>query len=688
MAVDAEVSSAALKDAVMQAGPVDTTRGEVKGNRFSGFFSGASRTLRNWIATTTWGSARWQRGLVAIIVGLILWPQSSVEPGVGLDPSWQAGLAMARAQHLEWGRELVFTYGPLGFLRTSAYYAFDQALLAAACQVAIIAVLLAAIAAVLRLRLSPMAALIGASMTTGIVTFMSVGRGLSLTPGASMEMLYPELGVFAAFVWASLILLQRKPDPSKVFTTCLALGAAAGLELLIKFNCGFAVLAIALTTSVLLGWKAVGRHTATAAVFMASAFICWVVFAWQRPSDLLSWFQSSLAIASGYADGMSASPLPRWGLPAILLSIGWIAALCRMFVRRVAGVPRRYLALVGVTTMIAAKSALGRFEPWHVAILLSLIVVTLVITPWPRSHRRAAGFAAVAVIWVFALDLGPVPHVIGRVSFSLSAPIRAIDRLATFVIPGHFDNRIEAAKARQRALYAVPDRFIGTIGPGTVHIDPQEISVAWAYDLAWRPTMVFQTYQALTPTLDERNGDSLENGPQFVLSRLSPASPAIGLDGRLGVQESPRYSRALLCDFKVDGIEDRWALFSHTGPHCGSLTKLLEVPVKQDEVVRVPSPTAPHNAVLMAIDLDRHPNDVLFHGKLLPLGTFTLAVDGVKYRLIDKNAAEPFLISTPALVAGTNLEIHARTISVGRSVDINQPPLTARLRFYEMRVGP
>ncbi|MHA7651318.1 hypothetical protein ACX9NE_14890 [Mycobacterium sp. ML4] len=684
---DGEILTAAPKDPVIEAESADAAHAADERRRMRRCLGGAPKQVSNWISTTTWGTARWQRVLVAIVAGFIFWPQSSAEASIGLDPSWQAGLSMARVQHIAWGHELVFTYGPLGFLRTSAFYDFDQALLAAACQVVIIAALLLGIAAVLRLRLSPMAALIVATVTTGVLTFMSVGRGLSFMPNSTLEMMYPELAVFAAFAWASVPLLQQKPDPSKVFTTCVALGAVAGFELLMKFNCGFAVLAIALAASLLVDWKAAGRHAATIVAFGASALICWVLLAGQRPADLPSWLQSSLAIASGYVDGMSASPLPRWGLPVVILSVGWIVALCMMVFRRGPRIPRRYLALVGLATLIAGKAAFGRFEPWHVAILLSLMVVTLVITPWPRSRRPAVGFAVVAVLIIFVLDSGGAPFLIDRALFTLTAPVRAVDRITTFASPGRFRERMHAAKARQRALYAVPDRFIATIGAGTVHIDPQEISVAWAYDLAWRPAMVFQTYQALTPMLDERNGDSLARGPQFVLSRLSSTSPAVGLDGRLGVQESPRYSRSLLCNYKLDGLEDRWALFVRTAPRCGSLTKLSEVSVKQNEVIQVPSPGAPDNAVLMGVDLNGDLNDGFFHGKLAPLSTFTLVVDGTRYRLIDTNAVEPFLISTPASVAGTNLQIHAQTISVGRSVDVNQMPFTARLRFYEMHVA-
>lgn len=688
MTIHDELSSAAQKESVPLEDPASLTQDMGKLGRLLRYPVRASGQVRKWISTTTWGAARWQRGLMAVVAGVIFWPQSSVDASIGLDPSWQAGLALARIQHIAWGRELVFTYGPLGFLRTGAYYSFDQSLLAAACQVAIIAALFLGIAAVLRLRHPPMASVVGAFVTTGILTVLSVGHGLTFRPGSAMEMMYPELVVLAAFAWASVPLLQQEPVRSKVFTTCLALGALAGFQLLMKFNTGFAVLAIALAVSALLDWKAVGRHCATVAAFAMSTLICWVVLAGQRPGDLPAWLRSSMAIASGYVDAMSAAPLPRWGLPAILLSVGWVVALCRLFVRGGSEIPRRYLALVGLATVIAGKAAFGRFEPWHYAILLSIIVVTLVITPWSRARRRVVVLTGVAVTLVFAVNLGGTPALLDRAVLAMPAPVHAVDRLATLALPGHFGKRIEEAKARQRALYAISDRFIATIGSGTVHIDPQEISAVWAYNLAWHPAPVFQTYQALTPMLDDLNGESLVNGPQFVLSRLSAASPATGLDGRLGVQESPRYSRALLCNYTLSGIENRWALFTRTGPRCGPLTKLSEVAVKGNEAIQVPGPSGPDKAVLVGIDLDRNLNDLLFHGKVLPLATFTLMVDGVTYRLIDKNAAEPFLLSTPASVAGTNLQIHAQTIGVGRTVDIYQPVVAARLRFYEMRVGP
>src|SRR5271154_6040637 len=105
--------------------------------------------VRTWCSTTAWGAAGWQQGLAAAIAAVIFWPQASVDPVVGPDPPWQAGLALARAHDLAWGPEIVYTYGPLGFLQTTAYYSFDQSLLATVYQPIVVAALFLGIAAAL-----------------------------------------------------------------------------------------------------------------------------------------------------------------------------------------------------------------------------------------------------------------------------------------------------------------------------------------------------------------------------------------------------------------------------------------------------------------------------------------------------------------------------------------------------------
>jgi hypothetical protein len=60
------------------------------------------------------GAGAWITSL--LIVLLTRPPRGSLAPVAGLDLSWQAGLAMAFERGLEHGSDIVFTYGPLGFI--------------------------------------------------------------------------------------------------------------------------------------------------------------------------------------------------------------------------------------------------------------------------------------------------------------------------------------------------------------------------------------------------------------------------------------------------------------------------------------------------------------------------------------------------------------------------------------------
>jgi hypothetical protein len=677
----------------------------------------AGHAKRWYLKSRTWDARRWQWGLAAAIAVVVFWPQSSLEPTVGLDPSWQAGLAMARDLHIAWGPEVLFTYGPLGFLQTSAYYSYWQSVLATFYQATVIAALFLGIGAALRQRrratpsflatLHPVSAVtalflgivealrersraimpfIGAFAITGVTVFLHIGHGISLLSGPStLVVAYPELLVLAAFTWASIPLLQHEPKRSTVSTTCTVLAAAAGLQLLVKVSTGLATAAIALSLSVLLDWRAIRRHCATMAALAASIPIWWIL-AGQRLGELPTWLRYEAEIVSGYVEGMAVPPLQPIAWEGEVLTLAWVVALCAMFAFGGPAIPRRFVLLAGVVSAFAAKAAYGRFEPWHFGMLLGTIVVVLAITslPWPRRTYVVAAL----VIYSVVIKLSGPAAIDEHAAALARSPMSVADRLFTLVLPGRHAQRVEEAKTRQRALYAIPDRFIATIGSAPVHIDPQEASAAWAYNLNWHPAPVFQTYMDWTPALDKLNAESLGNGPKYVLSRISSASPAIGIDGRLAVQESPLYSRALLCDYKVSGVENRWALFTRTHPHCGSLNPLSQVSIREHDTVNIPAPSGPDMAVLVGIDLERNIKDRLFQGTIVPLTTFKVVVDGVSYRIVARNAQEPFLVIAPDSVTGTNLQIHAHSIGVGRSVNLGQPEVTARLRFYEMRVNP
>ena len=52
----------------------------------------------------------------ALLVALVTWEVPEIVPRTGFDTSWQLALNLAADHGLDYGRDIVFTYGPLGFL--------------------------------------------------------------------------------------------------------------------------------------------------------------------------------------------------------------------------------------------------------------------------------------------------------------------------------------------------------------------------------------------------------------------------------------------------------------------------------------------------------------------------------------------------------------------------------------------
>lgn len=68
----------------------------------------------------TMGTASACALLVLVLAG-VLGPFAPVFPASGLDPSWQLGLNQALVQHLRFGKQVIFTFGPYAFLYTHLY---------------------------------------------------------------------------------------------------------------------------------------------------------------------------------------------------------------------------------------------------------------------------------------------------------------------------------------------------------------------------------------------------------------------------------------------------------------------------------------------------------------------------------------------------------------------------------------
>ena len=96
----------------------------------------------------------------------------------------------------------------------------------------------------------------------------------------------------------------------------------------------------------------------------------------------------------------------------------------------------------------------------------------------------------------------------------------------------------------------MPQPVLDALAGKTVAIEPWEITIAWAYELDWKPLPVFQNYQDYTQKLDRLNAataEDAENGPQALLRQM-PAGTVPGGGRPASSNASPpgiRRNRAL-----------------------------------------------------------------------------------------------------------------------------------------------
>jgi hypothetical protein len=479
---------------------------------------GANREAVNPLARAT--------GIVSA-VALALWLLSVVQPPLptapGLDQSWRIGLTMATLEHLQFGRDVVFTFGPLGFVLQGIA---DPAL-------AVPAALIAA----------ALAALAGAGIWLVFAGRAPAVQKLALALGlVALGTLYSFDYVVLAGVLALLVRGGRFPRLAPL--TGAAVGAAALFGVLSKYTLGIDVLAAAAAVWLvdLVRGPARRRRAALVAGGVCAAIVALgtgAAFGF-NPGAVAAYLRTASEVLAGYSDAMALVG-PRAPVMAALLVAAAILTVA------VAGSRERkpaVLALAAVTLFLTWKHGFVRQD----AHVLAFFVTAAVLAPLVGSTVRgrlatwlAAGASAcalAALVWAVATTYAPFPP--------LFEPARIAHGAAFLLHP----RATEAGLAAASDAALAPDRLapdvLRRIGSAAVDALPVETALVKANGLRWAPLPVFQAYSAYTPALDALNrAELVRAGAPYVLYRYE------AIDGRFPFGDMPATTAELLCRYDL-----------------------------------------------------------------------------------------------------------------------------------------
>jgi hypothetical protein len=265
-----------------------------------------------------------------------------------LDPSWQAVLAFAFREHLAWGKAIIFTFGPWGWLECQFFPPGDaRGWLFGIC--------------IYRLAL-----------TIAIVRELS--RLSNWSASANLLLLIAILPIFgdSLSLLATYVILKRQVSGCHIAVWDLVLLALIAQTKLIYLFLALGGLALCIPSDLLR--QDVRRALLRPTIFIA-CFAAWWIFAWQSGQELLAYLLGGLQIVVGYSSGMQVPPAGRV-LFAGLLLIGVHGLWCLSNVatsRRVSGVLQSVLG--AGTLFIAWKHGFSRADGHTVGFFASSALI-------------------------------------------------------------------------------------------------------------------------------------------------------------------------------------------------------------------------------------------------------------------------------------------------------------------------
>jgi len=602
----------------------------------------------------------WVSGL---LVALLTWQTAFAAPFPGLDLSWMGGLYMAVEDGKQFGTEIVFTYGPLGFLVWPGLWSSWLGALAFTFSGAIYILFTVAFVGSLRRGFGlPVA---------GLVAFLY----LATVPDAE------QLPLVLAVALAFLALREQRPDRA---VTLLALGGGllSAIGILVKLSVGPPILVICLLGMV--GARADRRQWAFFAASSLGGLIALWLLTGQALGNLWDYGVNGAQVVSGYSEAMGLGGAADWeGAVLVLAAVGVVvAAACARFRDTRARVCATLLT--AVAAFASFKYGIVRFEPFHLSLGLSALLGIWFLLPWPR--RRAAALlvagAAIGAIVVHTYPTAPRLDVVANLK-------AARDGAELLVRPGLRQGRVDEARANLQAAYALEPRILAAVGDRPVSIDPWEIGVAWAYDLNWSPLPVFQNYTAYTADLDRLNAAAIEDpeGPQAIL-RSNPEEilpmGARSFEGRLPAWDPPQQNFATACNFAPAATSPTWQVLIRTRPRCGPPRPISQRRAGAGEDVAIPRARRGEIVLLRLRGVEVDGLERL-RSMLWKARTRSAVLDGLAYRLVPGTSGDGLLVAADPRLDGRSPFAQLPNIRTMRIEGIGGP---FELGFYRVAVRP
>jgi hypothetical protein len=572
--------------------------------------------------------------VTTLAIGLSLFnPLNPADPN--LDASWQMMLIHAHAAGLQFGRDIIFTWGPWGFL--CSLYSVGR--------LEAVPILIWQVAGQLAIAVALV------TLTRDLAAWRRAAFLLALL---AFHWLFQDTVYFVLIALIAIAALMR---PGAGIAHLVAWTLLLGFLAQVKFT--YFVISAAAVFAAMGCWA--GRGSLRRVWSLAAGYVIGVLGAWaaagQDLGNLYTYLRRSIEIASGYADAMGFDE----SLP-LFTSGACIAIACVAFCWEVARTaPDRPMALAS-----AGYLAFSLFVMWKESFIRADFVTLGGHVFGFFAYVMILGPAAVGLLFPgrrwhwFDLSL---PLCLAAVAWFDPAYYTEAPRIAWQRYYGNVFSlgRLNSLPGEWQASYegvaksvSLP-RIRAAVGTGTADVYNYSIGIALLNGLNIFSRPIFQSYSAYTPSLEGKNLRFYQSrlAPDFLLWRDE------NVDGRYPGQDDAMLVAALPGHYEAMFREGEYWLFRRVTPLSAipAPRKLaFERTVRLSEEIEVPA----KGGFAVWIEADPVPNalgrlrGLLYKPALINLSTADKKGNRQLWRLVPRVARAGFIL-VPTLADGSDL---------------------------------
>jgi hypothetical protein len=563
-------------------------------------------------------------------------PLSSNPIALGTDPGWQYGLNSFWEHGVTFGRDVVFTYGPLGFIAVPERIGTNL-IVGNAVRLLVWGLLLWQITGLWRS---------GNHLQTTILI-----ASIVLTNG-----LYSFAWEYFVVLVIVVLLVRLFREPYRRLPFALV-GLLSGMLFLIKFS-GFSLAVAAIILFALHQLRKVPRRCLADLVLATLCILAGPIFYLvYNPSfvDLARYIHAGLSVSTGYSAAMGTI-MPYSGLYYVLvLGLMFAEVLAYLVYKRLIPIAAAGIGLFMAWSAFKHGMVRGDGEHAGYFFLFSALTFGFVVS-LARLNPKSAVIALIPFVVYSALALRAASTTFDIWSSSWWSPAAGLAKLNLI---WEWKESAKDVRARGRRSSNLSEEFRADVRGKRVLVLPSDLAYSASYDFDLVPFFAMQGYSAYTRFLDGTSAAHIaRNVPAIDLVLFDWKS----IDGRHPILDLPATWVTLFDRFMVQRSTSRSLLLGHRKQPLELAQSSLSVSEWTPGAwIQVPKN---HNLITATVDLSPTPSGLLMTSLYkLPyvfLEFRTLAGQSASVRVVPSLLMSPFLVNGLPLDGAQLLDLWER----------------------------